>query len=136
MGTIRQWISARFVSLTRHNKPASAGAAAEQMAARYLQRQGLKLLARNYRSKVGEIDLIMKDKNGLVFVEVKYRSRNEWADAAEMVTRSKQRRVINAAKHYLQSQGLFDKVHCRFDVLAINRHISEEHIEWLTHAFE
>lgn len=136
MGTIRQWIRARFVALTGINPSLSTGAAAEQLAATYLQRQGLKLVVRNYRSKAGEIDLIMKDKNDLVFVEVKYRSRHEWADAAEMVTRSKQRRVINAAKHYLQSQGLFDKVHCRFDVLAINRHISEEHIEWLTHAFE
>ena len=70
------------------------GQAAEQAACSYLTRHGLTLIARNFHARQGEIDLIMLDKDTLVFVEVRFRSRQDFGDAAASVTRSKQQKII------------------------------------------
>jgi len=105
---------------------------AENQAKDYLRKKGLQLREQNYRCKAGEIDLIMTQGNALVFVEVRSRSREEFGTAFESVTKTKQQRLIKAAKHYLQKKQLFDKFPCRFDVISVHRN---NDIEWIPNAF-
>lgn len=110
------------------------GQEAESLAARFLQSQGLHFIERNFRCKLGEIDLIMMDKSTLVFVEVRLRSNRFFAQAAESVNAQKQRKLINSAQFYLQQHKLVDKVNCRFDVIAIdNNYIKTS--DWIQNAF-
>jgi putative endonuclease len=106
------------------------------MAARFLQNKGLILVHANYGTKAGEVDLIMRDKQTLVFVEVRYRRHRDWASAEESITQSKQLKIIKAASQYLQQKRLTDKVNCRFDVVAINGHLTPPRINWITDAFQ
>ncbi len=87
----------------------------ERAAARFLRRRGLRVLARGYRTKLGEIDLIARDGDTLVFVEVKARRQGV---PAEAVTPEKQRRITLAALHFLRKYDLLE-VRSRFDVVAI-----------------
>ena len=87
----------------------------EREAARFLRLAGLRVLVRSYRTEQGEVDLIARDRDTLVFVEVKSRSRGE---PAEAVTLEKQRRLTMAALHFLKRHNLLDQ-RCRFDVVAI-----------------
>lgn len=107
----------------------------ERLAARHLQQQGLKLITGNYRTKAGELDLVMQDLQTLVFVEVRYRRHDGWASAEESVTLSKQRKIRKAAAQYLQQQKLTDKVDCRFDVVAINGTLTPPRVNWIQNAF-
>ena len=107
------------------------GVLAEEQACQYLEKNGLKLLLRNYRCGMGEIDLIMRDKNDVVFVEVRKRTHTDFASAIESVTKGKQRKIIKTAVHYLQKQNWFDKVQSRFDVIGI----SHDQVEWIKDAF-
>lgn len=110
------------------------GDAAEDEALRYLERQGLRLITRNYRTPGrggGEIDLIMQAPDGThVFVEVRSRTNTEHGGAAASVSYSKQRRIIFAARHYLLS--LRTTPPCRFDVMVME----PQGIEWLQAAFD
>jgi len=106
------------------------GALAESRALDYLRRQGLAPVARNYRCKGGEIDLVMRAADGtLVFVEVRQRSGRGFGGAAGSVTPAKQRRVLRAAMHYLAT--LDREPPCRFDVVALEA----GRLEWLPDAF-
>jgi len=118
--------------------PLSTGAKAEKWARQYLEKQGLKTRHCNYRAPGGEIDLIMMHGDILVFVEVRLRRHKQYATAAQSIDRRKQRRIIHAANHYLQAQGLWDKVPCRFDAICLNTDngIGESYrVEWLRDAF-
>lgn len=106
------------------------GQNAEQAALQYLKQQGLKPVASNYRWPGGEIDLIMQDKDTLVFIEVRYRSHPNYADALASVDRRKQQRLIRTAKHYLQKHGC--QPPCRFDVVGIN---AQKQCTWVKNAF-
>ncbi len=88
----------------------------ESQVARYLKRQGFRVLVRGYRTSRGEIDLIARDGEILVFVEVKSRRQGE---PAEAVTLDEQRRLTLAALQFLAEHGLLDRTPCRFDVIAI-----------------
>jgi putative endonuclease len=88
----------------------------EREAARFLRRRGMRVLARGYRTARGEIDLIARDGDVLVFVEVKSRRQGE---PAEAVTPEKQRRLTLAALQFLAEHRLLDQVRCRFDVVAV-----------------
>ncbi len=134
MGTIQQWLY-RCLTLVKSDDKLNQGLKAETFAAKYLKHQGLKLLQKNYNTRLGEIDLIMRDEQTLVFVEVKYRARNDWAHAAETVTKSKQQKIIRTAQLYLQRQQLSDQVDLRFDVVAIDQHLNDNQVTWLKHAF-
>lgn len=92
----------------------------EQLAARYLQSCGLRRVCSNYQCRLGEIDLIMRDGETLVFVEVRYRRHFHYGGAAASVGRGKQRRLWRCAQHYLLARGLGNRLPCRFDVLAIS----------------
>jgi len=110
------------------------GTAAEGLACRYLEARGLILVARNYRCRVGELDLIMRDGEQLVFVEVRSRRHSRFGTPAESVTRTKQQRLLRAAAHYLQHERL--DLPCRFDVVAILQADGEPRVEWIRDAFQ
>lgn len=93
------------------------GAHAEAAAASWLQAQGLQLVARNYRCRHGEIDLIMREGNVLVFVEVRARSSKQFGGAAASVDQRKQQKLWLTAQHYLTSLPQIPT--CRFDVMAL-----------------
>ena len=107
------------------------GTAAEDLACRYLEAQGLTLLKRNYRCQVGELDLIMRDCAYLVFVEVRSRHDSRHGTPAETITRAKQRRLIKTAAYYLQRTRTDSP--CRFDVVAVHE---TDNLEWLKDAFQ
>lgn len=106
------------------------GAEAEQAAADYLAGRGLRLVARNYRCRGGEIDLVMRDGATLVFVEVRARGGMGFGGAAASITGAKQARIILAAQHYLQRHRL--DAPCRFDAVLVQG----GRLEWLPGAFE
>lgn len=93
------------------------GAWGEALAAAYLQKKHYKLIATGYRSRFGEIDLIVSDKNHLVFVEVKLRKSNSFADARDFVDIHKQQRLRTTAEIYLSENPT--KKQPRFDVIEI-----------------
>ena len=111
----------------------SRGKDAETRAWHYLQARGLQLLQRNYRSKRGEIDLVMQDTDSLVFVEVRYRRQSQFGSALESVDRRKQARLIACARHYMQAYPQAASQPCRFDVVSISGSPGE--IEWVRNAF-
>lgn len=112
--------------------PFARGQQAEELACAYLIQQGLQLVAKNYRTKMGEIDLLMMDKDALVFIEVRYRQSKNFGSGMETVTYTKQKKLIKTAQYYLQQQRLTDKVPCRFDIIDISNHTD---IEWIKNAF-
>lgn len=109
------------------------GREAEARAWQFLQSRGLRLLQRNYRSRRGEIDLVLQDRDSLVFVEVRYRRISRFGSGAESVDRRKQSRLIACAQHYLQTHPGIARHPCRFDVVSVGA--SAESIEWIRDAF-
>ena len=107
------------------------GRYAEDLAAEFLQRRGLALVARNYRCRFGEIDLIARDGNTLVFVEVRMRASASFGGAAASITGAKRGKLVRAARHYLS--GMARVPACRFDALLVTG--TECTIEWLQNAF-
>lgn len=108
------------------------GQNAETQARLFLEKNGLRLLEKNYRCPGGEIDLIMQDENFHIFIEVRMRKNLEHGNSSESVTRAKQKRVIRSALHFLQKNRLIDRVDCRFDVLTID----DGKMNWIKNAFE
>lgn len=107
----------------------------EQKALKFLQEKGMRLIVQNYTCKLGEVDLIMKDKEDIVFVEVRSRSRLDYGSASESITYSKQQKIINAATLFLQKKNWLYKVCSRFDVIAIQCVDNEWQLEWIKNAF-
>lgn len=95
------------------------GALAEERAAVFLQARGMQILARNYRCRQGEIDLIARDGRYLVFVEVKYCSSARCADPLSAVNRAKQRKICRVADYFRFTQKVPDDVPVRYDVIGI-----------------
>jgi putative endonuclease len=106
----------------------------EALALEHLQRKGFKLVMRNYRYGRGEIDIIMMDKECLVFVEVKARKSTEYGEPEEAVTKSKRGQLRYVAKGYLFEMKIED-VQCRFDVIAIVYKEGEPVIRHIENAF-
>ena len=109
-----------------------AGRAAEALAATHLERHGLEIIARNYRCRRGEVDLIATDGETLVFVEVRLRTRSDYGGAAASIDGAKQRRIAIAAQHYLARRGAPPP--CRFDVVLLER-LDARRLEWIRGAF-
>lgn len=122
------WLAKLLASPPSSNK----GLEYETRARDYLAARGLSLVTRNYRCRQGEIDLIMRQDDILVFVEVRYRASNGHGSALESVTTQKQNKIRMTARHYLARHQLNEsKQACRFDVVAFDG----EHCEWLPNAF-
>ena len=109
-----------------------AGSAAEDLAARYLEAQGLAIVDRNRRCRAGEIDLVARDGATLVFVEVRLRASAAFGGAAASVDAHKQRRILQAARLYLASRV---DTPCRCDVVVLDR-LDPALIEWIRDAFQ
>lgn len=110
------------------------GQATERQAQRFLERRGLETLDRNYRCRRGEIDLIMRDGDALVFVEVRYRGANARGGAGESVDRRKQSKLIATALHYLQHRRAQRNRPLRFDVIAADAN-ADPPFAWIKDAF-
>jgi len=114
---------------------ATTGQQAEQLACDYLLKQNLELITKNYHCRRGEIDLIMTDKNTLVFVEVRYRKSDKYGSALESVNVKKQQKIITTAQYYLSQQSdSFSEY--RFDVVALNPSSTRIDITWIKDAFQ
>ncbi|MBL8397147.1 MAG: YraN family protein [Candidatus Accumulibacter sp.] len=111
-----------------------SGRLAEDLAARFLTCNGVRIVARNYRCRGGEIDLVCRDGRTLVFVEVRFRHRASHGGAIASITAGKRHRLLLAARHYLASHALTG-TDCRFDCLLLDQ-LSENAIEWLRNAFD
>lgn len=103
------------------------GAQAEALAAQFLERHGLAILARNFRTRRGEIDLVARDGDTLVFVEVRLRARSDFGGAAASVTARKQQRIVAAALAWLAR--LRREPPCRFDAILLDR-LDPDAIVW------
>ncbi|MEF8730610.1 MAG: YraN family protein [Candidatus Accumulibacter meliphilus] len=132
--TIHRQVNDKDSTAGADERPATPGLLAERLAAAFLERNGLSILARNYRCRGGEVDLICEDRQVLVFVEVRLRRNTAYGGAAASITRAKQGRIILAARHYLASHRARREPECRFDCLLLDA-LSEAAIEWLRDAF-
>ena len=130
------------------------GKRAENYALNYLKQQGLKLLEKNFYCRHGEIDLILKDQDTLVFVEVRYRKNNHYGHAFETINKRKQHKIITTARYYLHKHKLTESICSRFDIISIekdlnsqnahpensqvqknDKHTADKHLLWFKNAF-
>ena len=91
---------------------------------------------RNYRCRRGEIDLVMRDTETLVFVEVRRRASHAFGGGLVSVDARKRARLVAAAEHYLMTERIGDERPCRFDVVAIDGRFPRTTIQWVRNAFE
>ena len=111
------------------------GQKGEALAARHLKKNGYRIIEKNYRTKLGEIDIIAKDKDTLVFVEVKSRRSRQFGNPKAAVTPRKQRKISMVALHYLKSTHRTN-VSARFDVAAVTITHDKPQIEIIKNAFD
>ena len=112
--------------------PRNKGEYFERQARLFLEMNGLSFISSNYHCRQGELDLIMKDQDALIFVEVRYRSSNQFGGAIASITASKQQKIRHTARYYLLKNGL-NEAHqaCRFDVV----YFENGQCHWLKNAF-
>lgn len=113
----------------------TVGKSAEASACKFLEAKGFVLIAQNYRSKFGEIDLIMRDQDEIVFIEVRSRQRIDYGSALDSVNRGKIKKIIKTATYFLQTKNWLHTVHSRFDVVAIHPVTGKIQLEWIKNAF-
>ncbi len=111
------------------------GERAEDLAAEYFAKRGYRILARNYKTRMGEVDLVLEKERAVVFVEVRYRKSTAFGEPVETVVRQKRIRILLAAMEYAQE---FKRMDCdlRFDVLSVSRRAGKPHLEHFPNAFE
>ncbi|HEX7128602.1 MAG TPA: YraN family protein [Rhodanobacteraceae bacterium] len=114
----------------------AAGDAFEDRALEHLQRAGLKLLARNFATRFGELDLVMRDADSVVFVEVRYRRHLSFGGGAASVGAAKRERIVRAAHGFLQANPKWSAMPCRFDVVAFDGDARAAECDWIKAAFE
>jgi putative endonuclease len=108
------------------------GEAAEALAATFVESRGLRIIARNYRCRYGELDLVARDGDMLVFIEVRRRSGNAFGGAAASIDAAKREKLLKAARHYLASLAAAPA--CRFDAVLLSG--EPPRIEWLRNIIE
>jgi putative endonuclease len=112
------------------------GERGEALARAYLEEAGLRVVTRNFRSRFGEIDLVMLDRDVLVYVEVRYRGGGSRLNALATVHAGKQRRLMRAAEYFILRRPQWRAATMRFDVVAIDgARDGAVSIEWLRDAF-
>lgn len=120
-----------------HTDRATLGKTAEDIAAAFLQQEGFELVARNYRRRSGELDVIARKDDVLLIVEVRTRSSELFGGAAASIDGWKRHKIIRAATQLLQQRQDLAKLRVRFDVIIVHGVGSEEpRVEWLQHAFD
>ena len=113
----------------------AAGHAVEALAEQHLVDAGLRCVARNVTCRMGEIDLVMRDGEALVFVEVRYRAGAGFGGAAASVGHAKRSRLVAAARWYLMRNPRLANLPCRFDVVAVEGSGDARRLDWLRDAF-
>lgn len=113
----------------------SLGAAAEDAACARLESEGLRTLARNVNYRFGELDLVMRDGDTVVFVEVRYRRDERFGGAVGSVDFRKRRRIVLAARAWLASQRALADAPCRFDVVTVQTADDRLACDWIRAAF-
>lgn len=103
----------------------------EKKALQYLQQNGLQLIETNFRTKLGEIDLIMKDREYLVFIEVKYRKSGQFGNSLEAVSLQKQKTICRVSDTYRIKEQISEFTPIRYDVIAVDGN----QIQWIRNAF-
>ncbi len=129
------FLESLMAAIITHQVPTTTkqiGDAGEAVAADYLVAQGLRVLARNFRVKGGEIDLVCRDGATTVFVEVRRRASADFGGAGASINARKQQRLILAARHWLARHG---ECACRFDCVLIDGTNKGDKLEWLRDAF-
>ncbi len=116
-----------------HNKK---GQYAEKLALEYLQEQGLTRLQENFSCRQGEIDLIMRDNEFLIFIEVRYRKKIRFGHPLETITMSKQQKIIKTIQYFLLTYPQFNHLPCRIDAIAIHSESNNEPIHWVKNAIQ
>lgn len=114
----------------------AAGDVFESRACTLLEGAGLRLLARNFTTRYGELDLVMLEGATVVFVEVRYRKTASHGDAASSVTPSKQGKLVKAAQQWLAQHSAYAQRPCRFDVVGYDGPVDAVRHEWLRAAFD
>ncbi len=135
-----QWLSSLFSSpLVANASKAEIGKAGEDAAAKFLRKKGFRILARNWRHKQWELDMVCQDGDTHVFVEVKTRKMDGLSSPTDAMTHKKQQNVIRAAKAWLLVHNAYDTP-CRFDMVSVVYYLDKERIhftlEHYEHAFE
>ena len=128
--------------MSRHSSATSGpsttvkGRQAEALALRYLKRQGLELIARNYRCRAGEVDLVMAQAGIVVFVEVRSRASPAFVNPKATVDRRKQQRLARVAAWFLGSNREWADCPVRFDVVSVTEPNYRARLEWIQNAFQ
>lgn len=117
------------------NRRQKFGESGENLAVWYLKKNGYKIIEQNYRNRIGEIDIIAREKKTIVFVEVKSRKSIRYGNPKFAVTPKKQRKISMVALYYLKTTKQID-AKARFDVVAITSNLDEPRIEIVKNAFE
>ncbi len=116
------------------------GQAAEDAAESFLRKRGLKTLQRNFQCRLGEIDLVMRDGECLVFTEVRFRRPGQHGSGADSITLAKRRKLINSAGWYLRFKKISSHQVCRFDVVSVGLTVVSEKpqydFNWIRDAFQ
>ena len=114
-----------------------SGQRAEELAAEFLRAAGCEILYRNYRRRLGELDIVARADRELVIAEVRMRTSNAWGGTAASIDRRKQQRITRAANQLLQQRPDLAAMPVRFDVLVVSDPYGPSpSIEWIRHAFE
>lgn len=112
------------------------GMTAEWLALRHLEVSGLRLLRRNFRARTGEIDLVMRERDLIVFVEVRYRRHHRFGSPLETVDARKQRKLVNTACLFMQKYDPSGRMRYRFDVIGISGELhATPAVQWVPAAF-
>ncbi|HKE48481.1 MAG TPA: YraN family protein [Rhodanobacteraceae bacterium] len=131
---MRRADAAAVPAASRRSSTRDAGARYEALALEHLERAGLALIARNYACRYGEIDLVMRERDTVVFVEVRHRSAGGFGDGIDSVTAAKRAKLVRAASVFLADHPRLAALACRFDVLAIGDDATAP--DWRRNAFE
>jgi putative endonuclease len=121
-----------------HTQRQLTGRRAEELAAEFLRSHGCEIIERNYRRRLGELDLVARQGGVLVIAEVRTRASTQFGGAAASVDRRKQQRITRAAQLLLQERAALARLPVRFDVLVVSDidAVAGPRIEWIRHAFE
>jgi putative endonuclease len=111
------------------------GEEVEAAALEFLLVRNFRLIEKNYRSRYGEIDLVMMDRQNLVFIEVRYRSNDRFGGAAQSIDQRKQQKLRRTAERFLQQNHTMTFDGCRFDVIAVSGSPPSYKIDWIADAF-
>jgi putative endonuclease len=113
-----------------------SGKLAEEIAARYLKNQNIKILGKNFHSRYGEIDLIGLDDEVVLFIEVRYRKNEHFLTAVETIDQHKCKKIVITSQYYLNENKKYRSYFCRYDVITITGEFDRPVIEWIKNAFQ